>query len=372
MLFGFSDDEKILRKATHDLFRRHAPVSEVRKVIERQAVAGELQALIGQQGLLSVLAGDSDGQSGAERSGLDGVLMAICVLEEAGRVLLPFPLIEGIIGAHLLSRDPSQAELCEAVVDGSQLLSVAWVADGPARLRQAGDGLVAEGRFFGAPFAACADVILAFFDGPAPGQSSLVRLDPRHPAVTVRPEQGMDGSMPLDRVEVAGLTLSGAQIVVAPGDADALRQQAQTLGALFTAAELVGLSEEVLRASVDYTKVRKQFGQEIGRFQAIKHMAADMYLLAESARVAVIYAGWAVESGTEPEAVSVAKAYAADAATEITGQAIQMHGGIGFTWDSDLHLYFKRARRSASSFGDAYAHRERVLDALLARGGPEP
>ena len=359
MYFGYNDDERILRNSVHEMFRKHVPISEVRKVIERPAVNKSLLKLIGEQGLLGVLSRNGDAY--------EGLLMATSILEEAGRVLLPFPLIEGMIGAYFLSRDKAKASQHEKVVSGAELLTFAWHTVGRPRLERRNEQLVANGSFFGAPYAASADKILAFFDGPASGQATLLILDRRDPAVSVKATKGMDGSMPLDRVDISDLAVAESDVLLGLGKGAELREEAERLGALFTAAELVGVSEESIRVTVEYTKVRKQFGQEIAKFQALKHMAAEMYVLAESSRVAVIYAGWALESGTELEAVSIAKAYAADAAIEITGQAIQMHGGIGYTWESDMHLYFKRARRSASAFGDSYCHREKVLNKLVQR-----
>lgn len=360
MYFGYSDDERILKNSTHELFRRHVPIAEIRKLVDQPVVSKKLQAIIGEQGLLGVLSHNG--------GAYEGVLMANAILEEAGRVLLPYPLIEGIIAAYLLSHDEDKAGLREDIIGGARLVTFAWHAKGAPRIHETNGKLVARGSFYGAPFAASADKILAFFEGPAVGETTLVILDRTDPAVTVTPQKGMDVSMPLDRVDVRDLTLGAEKIVSGVGKGGGLGDEAQQLGALFTAAELVGLSDEALRTAVEYTKIRKQFGQEIGRFQALKHMAAEMYLLGESSRVAVIHAGWALESGTEPEAVSIAKAYAAEAANDIAGQAIQMHGGIGFTWESDVHLYFKRARRAASSFGDAYAHREKVLEAIIRAG----
>lgn len=357
MYFGYSDDERILRNSTHELFRKHVPIAEVRKLLDGQRLSRQVQRIIGDQGLLGVLSHNGVAYEGA--------LMASAILEEAGRVLLPYPLIEGMIAAYFLSRDKTKGQMYDDVVGGTQLVTFAWHADGAPQLSETGGKLIANGSFYGVPHGASADRILAFFEGPAAGETTMVLLDPAHSAVAVTRDKGMDVSMPLDRVQVKKLELRAGDIVLGVGKADPLWKEAQQLGAFFTAAELVGLSDEALRQTVEYTKIRKQFGQEIGKFQALKHMAAEMYVLAESSRVAVIYAGWALEAATEPETVSIAKAYAADAATEITGQAIQMHGGIGYTWESDLHLYFKRARRAASSFGDAYAHREKVLEAIV-------
>jgi alkylation response protein AidB-like acyl-CoA dehydrogenase len=136
------------------------------------------------------------------------------------------------------------------------------------------------------------------------------------------------------------------------------------------AAELVGVAQRAMEMAVEYAKDRKQFGRPIGSYQAVSHACAQMLLETEGARSAAFYAGWAADN--EPEtaglAGSVAKAYASDAAWRVTASALQVHGGIGFTWEHDLHLWLKRARCGAAYFGDARWHRERVAQLVIDRG----
>jgi alkylation response protein AidB-like acyl-CoA dehydrogenase len=120
--------------------------------------------------------------------------------------------------------------------------------------------------------------------------------------------------------------------------------------------------------SVSYVKVREQFGQVIGSFQAIRHRCAEMLLEAENAHSAVYYAAWALEAGAEDAAVaaSICKSYVSDAARKVCGDAIQVHGGIGFTWEYDLHLYMKRAKALEPLYGDAEFHRELIVRHVAA------
>ncbi len=124
--------------------------------------------------------------------------------------------------------------------------------------------------------------------------------------------------------------------------------------------EMVGGAQKVLEMSVDYAKVRVQFGRPIGSFQAIKHKCADMLLEVESAKSAAYYAAWAAAEDNEelPVVASLAKAYCSDAYFHAAAENIQIHGGIGFTWEHDAHLYFKRAKSSEILLGDATYHRE--------------
>ena len=127
-------------------------------------------------------------------------------------------------------------------------------------------------------------------------------------------------------------------------------------------AEMCGGAQKVLDMTVEYAKIRQAFGRPIGSYQGVKHKAADMLVDVENSKSITYYAAWAMDEGvTEgPLAVSMAKAYVSDAYRRVSGAGIQLHGGIGFTWEHDLHLYFKRAKGSEFTFGDATWHRERV------------
>jgi len=137
--------------------------------------------------------------------------------------------------------------------------------------------------------------------------------------------------------------------------------------AIATAAESVGVAERAMEMSVAYAKERQQFGRPIGTYQAVSHRCAQMLLEVEGARSLVYWAAWALDS--EPETASVAasaaKAYASDCGSRVTGSAIQVHGGIGFTWEHDLHFFFKRAVALAHHHGDARWHRDQVAEAVL-------
>jgi alkylation response protein AidB-like acyl-CoA dehydrogenase len=137
------------------------------------------------------------------------------------------------------------------------------------------------------------------------------------------------------------------------------------------AAELAGVAQRTLEMAVDYAKERKQFNRPIGAYQAVSHRCAQMLLETEGARSAAYYAAWAAdnEPETAPLAASMAKAYASDAGTRVTGASLQVHGGIGFTWEHDLHLYLKRASADAVLFGDARWHREQVARLVIDGAG---
>jgi alkylation response protein AidB-like acyl-CoA dehydrogenase len=137
--------------------------------------------------------------------------------------------------------------------------------------------------------------------------------------------------------------------------------------AVAAAAEMLGAARRCMEMSVDYAKVRQQFGQQIGTFQAIKHACAEMLLEVENSHGATYYAAWALDANSPDAALaaSAAKAYVGDASRKVCGSSIQVHGGIGFTWEYDLHLYVKRAKHLEPLYGDADFHREQALKLLL-------
>jgi len=135
-------------------------------------------------------------------------------------------------------------------------------------------------------------------------------------------------------------------------------------------AEMVGGMQRTLDTTVEYAKMRKQFGKPIGMFQAVQHHCADMYLETESSRSSAYYAAWALEENAPDAgtAVSIAKMYASDAARTVGNRGIQVHGGMGFTWENDVHLYYRRAKASETAFGDATFHRERIARLVIDTG----
>src|SRR5581483_12026332 len=173
----------------------------------------------------------------------------------------------------------------------------------------------------------------------------------------IEPMRSMDATRKLYRVTFERIALDQAL----RGGGDAVRA-AIDIATVALCAEMVGAMQWVLETTVAYAKTRQQFGRPIGSFQAVQHQCADMLLLTESARSATYYAAWALteRDPSAPHAVSIAKAYCSDAFREVGNRGIQVHGGIGFTWEHDLQLYYKRSKSSETLFGDPTFHRERI------------
>jgi alkylation response protein AidB-like acyl-CoA dehydrogenase len=185
-------------------------------------------------------------------------------------------------------------------------------------------------------------------------------VDAARPGVRIEPMAGMDLTR---RIGVVSFDNAPAERLANP---DGLTR---ALGVATTAlvAEMVGGMQRTLEITVEYAKTRKQFGKPIGGFQAVQHMCADMYLETESARSAAYYAAWALQERAPdaPAAVATAKLYASDVARLVGNRGIQVHGGMGFTWENDLHLYYRRAKASETMLGDATFHRERLARLVI-------
>jgi alkylation response protein AidB-like acyl-CoA dehydrogenase len=211
-----------------------------------------------------------------------------------------------------------------------------------------------------------ADVLLV--PAVAPEGLGVFLVEPSARGLAMSPVSGMDLATRWVHVRLDGVPVGADAVLGAPGAGRALLGALLLRGAVGAAAEMLGAARRCLDMSVAYAKVREQFGQPIGSFQAIRHKCADMLLEVENAHSATYYAAWALDAKSEDHelAASVAKAYVGDASRKVCGESIQVHGGIGFTWEYDLHLYFKRAKALEPMYGDGDHHRELILRRLEA------
>jgi alkylation response protein AidB-like acyl-CoA dehydrogenase len=300
-----------------------------------------------------------------------GIVDLAVLFEEMGYALAPSPLLSNTVAGLALTFAGSDEQrerwlrpLAAGELRGAPALLDAGSSAVPLRFEleaeESGDGLVLNGEKTLVMDAASADFFLV---ATADGRRHIVERDAD--GVAVKPEESIDltrrlSSVKLDAVKVAPEnTLPGAA-------EDYLPVFHRACVAL--AAESTGLAQRALEMSVEYAKDRQQFGRPIGAYQAVSHRCAQMLLETENSRSAVYGAAWAADAEPEslPLAASMAKAYASDAGWRVPDMAIQVHGGIGFTWEHDLHFFLKRGRANAASFGDAKWHREQVADAVLA------
>jgi alkylation response protein AidB-like acyl-CoA dehydrogenase len=331
MDFELSVDQVALRDAARDLLDDHASPARVRAIVDRAAgYDDELWAAMVDQGWLGVELPEESGGLGM------GFVEVAVLLEELGRHAAPAPFASTVLALAALRGTEWEQRLAEGAIG-----SVAWY-----------EGDTTSGRKALVPYAPIADVaVIVTNDG----------LDVHDLTVGDRPvaEPAMDrtrcvGWLPLDRPGVT--RIDGA------AEADALIDR----GAVAVSAESLGGAARVLDMSVEHAKTRVQFGKPIGSFQAVKHRCADMLVDVEGMRSTVYHAAWSISAADEGASVaaSTAKVWCADAARRVMASGLQVHGGIGFTWDHDLHLYLKRAQLDQQSFGTAVAHRERLARLL--------
>jgi alkylation response protein AidB-like acyl-CoA dehydrogenase len=373
MNFSFTEDQVLLRQSVRAALDEQCTTAHVREMMDDPRGYGE--ALWGEMAKLGWLGLPFPEQYGG--AGLGLVELAI-VLEEMGRVAYPGPFFSTVVlgGLALMlgGSDAQKEKWLSGIASGRARLTAALQEDsldwdpasvGTTAAKGAGGYTLSGVKRF-VPWAAAADAVLVPARGPE--GLSLFIVDPRAPGVTLTPAKGMDLTTRWYAMKLDGAAVGADAVVGAPGAAGPLLESALRRAAVGAAAEMLGAARRCLDMSVEYAKVREQFGQLIGSFQAIRHKCAEMLMEVENSHSAVYYAAWALEAGAADAAVaaSIAKSYVSDSARRVCGEAIQAHGGIGFTWEYDLHLYFKRAKSLEVMFGDAEYHRELIARHVTA------
>jgi len=332
-------EQEAVRDAIRGVLADRQSPARVRQVMTQEPAVDEAlwreAASLGWFGL--ALPEDADGAG-------YGVVEAALLFQEIGRGVIPGPWLGTVLAARALAASPGARDRLRDVLDGTLRLAV---VDDPDDRLVRGAGLEGEAHTVLDAGAAHAFLVL--------GHEAARLIAADAPGVRVHSTPSMDPTRRIGTVTFAG---DGGMALA--GNAQRWRLE----GATLTAAEALGVAERTLEQSVEYAKVRRQFGKPIGTFQAIKHRCADMAVRAEVARAMVTYAAVALDEGEEGVArhVAMAKALAGSAALANATDNIQNHGGMGYTWDSDAHLYLKRARLLEHCFGTRTAH----LDALAA------
>jgi alkylation response protein AidB-like acyl-CoA dehydrogenase len=300
-----------------------------------------------------------------------GIVELAVLFEEMGYALAPSPLFSNTVAGLALSLcgsdDLRERYLRPLALGEKRGTPALWDAGSPASIgnftmeaKADGEGIVLEGEKVLVPDAASADFFLV---ATSDGRRHLVERGAE--GVTVSPEPALDPTRRFSSVRLESVRVPAADSL--PGRAaDYYPVFHRVCVAL--AAESAGIAQRTLEMAVEYAKDRQQFGRPIGAYQAVSHRCAQMLLETENARSAVYGAAWAAdaEPSALPLAASMAKAYAGDAGWRVPDASIQVHGGIGFTWEHDLHFFLKRGRSNAAIFGDSKWHRDRVADAVLA------
>ncbi|MCW0196781.1 acyl-CoA dehydrogenase family protein [Sphingopyxis sp.] len=344
MHFAFTDEQAMIAETAKAFFAGQATSERTRAAMAGTGVDEALwQAFTAELGLAGVAVPESEGGGGL------GMVELAILAEEAGRHVAALPLLASVglaIPAILAGGSAEQkARLLPRLAAGGLVASFAEAAPGTTR----SDGAL-TGAALHVPHGARAD-LFAVVVGDA---MFLVERDA--PGLALTPLTSMDQTRPYARLDF------GAVAAEPLADPIAALAAAQRTGTLVLAADALGGAQACLDRTVAYAQERVQFGRAIGSFQAVKHRLADMMVGVEQARSAVYWAACAIDEGSDEAAFAVhaAKAFACDTYSHCAGEMIQLHGGIGFTWEHDAHLYFKRARSDRTLLGTPDWHRERI------------
>lgn len=373
MDFGFNDEQEMLRSATRKFLDNELPISRVRELIESDdGFDREAYRSGAELGWTSLLVPERYGGAG------QSIVDAVVVAEEHGRLVQPGPFLPTSVVAIALSElgtDDQKSEVLPGLVTGEQIATWCfaetegtWDASHLAlQLVDNHDGFLLSGTKMYVQDAHVADHLLV----TARSTTGLTQvLVPATSAgLTIRSLTALDITRRLCEVRFDNVRLPRSAIVGSLGQADQAIERQLQAAIILTCAESVGAAQQLLDITVQYAKDRVQFNRPIGSFQAIKHKCANMLTWLEASRAATYYAALAFQDHVPdaPQAASIAKSYVSEAYSNLAGEALQIHGGIGFTWEHDVHLYLRRAKSNEVLYGDPAWHRERICT-LLASG----
>jgi alkylation response protein AidB-like acyl-CoA dehydrogenase len=370
--FELSEEQLGLQDSTRRLLAAAADIASTRKIIE--SGAGYDRSLWRKGAELGwpalALPEELDG------FGQQLVDLAI-VAAEHGRVVLPSPFLPTVVAADAIATSLNAAlrkEIVPELATGTATAAWAfaepgqpWSAAGLSlRAVRDGEGFTLDGQKVAVQDAGSARWLL--LDAVLDGEPARFVLETGTAGLTVRRQHAFDITRELDDITVDTVRLPAGSLLSRGDEAGQGIERSLRMITVLACAELVGVAERLLAMTIEHVKVREQFGRPIGSFQAIKHKCATMRIWAQASAAATYYAAMTLDAGAEDadRAVSVAKAYVGDAVSRLAGEALQAHGGIGFTWEHDLHLYLRRAKSNELLYGDPGWHRERLCRLLEA------
>src|SRR5216683_1006802 len=372
MNFGFNEEQELLRNTARKFFENECGSETVRRLMETpEGISAELWKKLAEQGWLGLIYPEQYDGTGL------GLVDLVVLMEEMGRAVAPGPYFSTVLlgGLAILEAggDAQKKEWLPRIAAGDKRVALAWM-EPSAQLGPAGVTLTAVKR--GETFtlsgtklfvhdAHTADaLVVAARTRPGAGADgvSLFLLPKGTKGLEVTLLPTMDQTRKLCEVACSDVTVGADALLGAAEAGWAPLSRVLDRATVALCAERCGGAQKVLDMTVEYAKIRQAFGRPIGSYQGVKHRAADMLVDVENSKSITYYAAWALDENSPeaPLAVSMAKAYVSDAYRRVAAGGIQLHGGIGFTWEHDLHLYFKRAKGSEFTFGDATHHRERV------------
>jgi len=371
MDFALSEEQEMLQQSAREFLTQECPPTFVREMYTSEdGFSRALHRKMAEQGWTGLLIPEAYG-------GLDlGMLDMAVLLEEMGRAVVPGPfLFSSVLFSLALKQGGSTAQKklwLPRVATGEAIGTLAFL-EADDRLDAAGitlkakksrDGYTLSGTKMFVPFAAVADVLLVAARTSGRGEEgvSLFMVEQETPGVTLTPLEVFDRTRRVAEVEYKNVVVPKSALVGDEGQGWKILSRLIDAACVALAADSLGGAQKALEMAVEYTKMRTQFNRPIASFQALKHLAAEMASEIEPARALMWYAAHTFDARPREaaRAVSLAKARLSDVYSRTTNRAVQMHGGIGFTWEHDMHFWFKRAKWNEFAFGDATFHRERL------------
>ncbi len=379
MDIGFSEEQELLRDTARKFLDAECDTKFVRRMMATdEAVTPEFWHQLAEQGWLGIAYAEEDGGSGL------GLIDLVVLMEEIGRAVMPGPFPATVLlgGAAIAEAGApaTRQEWLPRIAAGETKATLAasepnarWDAAGiTASARETRGGFTLSGTKLFVPDAHLADLLVVAArsrDGSTMEDGISLFLVPKATnGVAVRLLPSVDETRKLCEVRLDNAALPASALLGELHQGWPALSRVIDRAAVALSAELCGAAQRVLDITVDYAKMRVAFGKPIGSYQGVKHKCADMLIEIENAKSLTYYAAWAFDQG-EPDAamaVSMAKAAASDAGRKVCAAGIQLHGGIGMTWEHDLQLYLKRAKASEIAFGDATWHRERIARLMAA------
>ena len=379
MDIGFSEEQGLLRDTARKFLDAACTTKFVRdRMATAEAVTPEFWAQLAEQGWLGINFAEEDG--GSEL----GLVDLVVLMEEMGRTVMPGPYLATVLLGGAAIREagsPAQRrEYLPRIAEGRLKATLAaiepnarWDASGIMMTAQPmRGGFSLSGTKLFVPDAHLADIVVVAArtrDAGTMEDGVTLFLVPKDAAgLSVVPMPSIDETRKLCEVRFDNVAVPQTALLGELHEGWPSLARVYDAASVALAAEMCGGAQRVLDMTVEYAKLRVTFGKPIGSYQGVKHKCADMLVEVENAKSLTYYAAWAIDENSPdaPLAVSMAKAYASDASRKVSNAGIQLHGGIGMTWEHDLHLYMKRAKASEVAFGDANWHRERVASLIGA------
>jgi len=354
MQFGLSESQQILKNNARKFFATECPMAEVRRIMETEtAFDAKLWHKMAEQGFLGVIYPEDAGGLGL------GMVELAALAEEMGRALVPGPWLSTLLAGAAIDAAGSKkhlAEIAAGTAKGTLALLESSASWDPHAVKMPG---LSGAKMFVTDAGVADFLVVAARKG---SDLALYLVDAKDAAIEAMP--AIDLTRRLYKVSFDN---ARGELLAVGSAALAAIERALDIATVAICAEMTGGMQRTLDLAVEYAKTRKQFGKPIGEFQAVQHQCADMLVWTESSRSAAYGAAWALNEGV-PEArtaVSVAKVYASDACREVGNRGVQVQGGMGFTWENDVHLFYRRAKASEICFGDASFHRERLAKLVI-------